>query len=373
MAAPAEAAKGASDPAPGADDLPLFEAHPRLGQAIARARLGLFPTPVDHAAALGQRLGIGALFVKRDDLSGALYGGGKTRKLELFFGEAERRGHGAVITFGGAGSHHAVATAIYANALGMKAILMLLPQPTDALVREALLAEVRCGATIRVAAGLERAERAARRALIAEGDRREPYVIPVGGSSPLGNVAFVNAAFELRRDVERGLLPEPDVVYLAMGTMGSAAGLALGFAALGMKTRVVAVRASSPGTSSAARLQAMLSATSAYLRAIDPSFPEVDVARCAVTIAGGQLGRGYALPTREGLAAIEVARAAAGLSLEPTYTGKALAALIADAPTLARQVVLFWNTQSSRALDVGDGDTRAVPPDFQGYFASRTR
>jgi D-cysteine desulfhydrase len=376
-APPAEPAKAAATAtlAEAHDDaeLPLFVAFPRLGRAIPRAPLGRFPTPVDHATALGERLGIGALHVKRDDVSGALYGGGKTRKLELLFGEALRDGHRTVITFGGAGSHHALATAIYAETLGIKAILMLLPQPGDATVREALLAEIGCGATIRLSPGLAGAERAARRLLRAEGDRREPYVIPMGGTSPLGNVAFVNAAFELRRDVERGLLPEPDVVYLAMGTMGSAAGLALGLAALGMKTRVVAVRASSPGTSSAARLQAAIVATRDHLRGLDPSFPAVDPGRCAITIAGGQLGGGYALPTKKGAAAIELARDLAGLALEPTYTGKALAALIDDAPTLSDRVVLFWNSQSSRPLAVANGDSHALPAAFQGYFPAPKR
>jgi D-cysteine desulfhydrase len=328
---------------------------------------------VERAPALGQRLGIGSLYVKRDDVSGAVYGGGKTRKLELFLGEARRGGHATVITFGAAGSHHAVATAVYASALGMKAHLMLLPQPGDELVREALLADFRFGATIRLSPGLAGAEAAARRQLLAAGDRREPYVIPVGGSSPLGNVAFVNAAFELQRDVERGLLPEPDVVYLAMGTMGSAAGLALGLAALGSKTRVVAVRASSPGTSSAARLRAMIVATRDHLRAHDPSFPAVDPDRCAITIAGGQLGAGYGRSTRKGLAAIRIAEELAGLELEPTYTAKALAALIDDAGSLSDQVVLFWNTQSSRRLDVAGVDSHALPAALQGYFPAGRR
>lgn len=359
---------------PGESVFPLFEAYPRLRAAIPREPFGLFPTPVERAEALGRHLGIGALYVKRDDVSGALYGGGKTRKLELFLGEARRGGHATVVTFGAVGSHHAVATAAYAGALGMKAHLRLLPQPSDDLVREALLADLRFGATIRLSPGLAGAEAAARRELLAAGDRSEPYVIPVGGSSPLGNVAFVNAAFELQRDVERGLLPEPDVVYLALGTMGSAAGLALGLAALGRKTRVVAVRASSPGTSSAARLRAMIAATRDHLISLDPAFPAVDPGECAIGIAGGQLGAGYGRSTRRGLAAIAIARELAGLALEPTYTAKALAALIEDAGSLAEKVVLFWNTQSSRRIDVTDVDTHALPAELQGYFpASRRR
>ena len=359
--------------APVESSFPLFEAYPRLREWIAREPFGLFPTPVERAEALGRRLGIGALYVKRDDVSGAVYGGGKTRKLELFLGEARRGGHATVITFGAVGSHHAVATAAYASALGMKAHLMLLPQPGDELVREALLADLRFGATIRLSPGLAGAEAAARRELLAAGDRGEPYVIPVGGSSPLGNVAFVNAAFELERDVERGLLPEPDVVYLAMGTMGSAAGLALGLAALGKKTRVVAVRASSPGTSSAARLRAMIVATRDHLRALDPAFPAIDPEQCAITIAGGQLGAGYGRATRRGLESIDLARDLAGLALEPTYTAKALAALIADAGSLSDQVVLFWNTQSSRRIDVTGVDSHALPAALRGYFPAALR
>jgi 1-aminocyclopropane-1-carboxylate deaminase/D-cysteine desulfhydrase-like pyridoxal-dependent ACC family enzyme len=360
--------------APVEGSFPLFEAYPRLREGIAREPFGLFPTPVERAEALGRRLGIGALYVKRDDVSGAVYGGGKTRKLELFLGEARRGGHATVITFGAVGSHHAVATAAHASALGMKAHLMLLPQPADELVREALLADLRFGATIRLSPGLAGAEAAARRELLAAGNRGEPYVIPVGGSSPLGNVAFVNAAFELQRDVERGLLPEPDVVYLAMGTMGSAAGLTLGLAALGKKTRVVAVRASSPGTSSAARLRAMIVATRDHLRALDPAFPAIEPERCAITIDGGQLGAGYGRSTRRGLESIDLARDLAGLALEPTYTAKALAALIADAGSLADQVVLFWNTQSSRRIDVTGVDRHALPAALRGYFpAARSR
>jgi hypothetical protein len=132
---------------------------------------------------------------------------------------------------------------------------------------------------------------------------------------------------------------------------------------------------SSPGTSSAARLEAAIVATRDHLRERDPSFPAVDPARCAITIAAGQLGGGYALPTKKGAAAIAMARERAGLALEPTYTGKALAALIDDAPSLADRVVLFWNSQSSRPLAVTsiDGQSHALPAAFQGYFPAQKR
>jgi 1-aminocyclopropane-1-carboxylate deaminase/D-cysteine desulfhydrase-like pyridoxal-dependent ACC family enzyme len=369
---PSPPASGAPSTAPRAPDVrPLFEAFPALGRALPHTPLALLPTPVERAAELGAALGLRALHIKRDDLSGAVYGGGKTRKLELFLGDALRGGHKTVITFGAVGSNQAVATAAYAAQLGLGAILMLLPQPADERVRQSLLADLHFGATVRLSPGEPHAEAAARRIAAASGDPGEPYVIPTGGSSPLGNAGFVAAAFELKQDIDRGALPEPDVLYIAMGTMGSAVGLCLGMAALGLKTRVVAVRASSPGTSSEPRFRAMLASTRDYLRRLDPSFPAVDPGECHVTIAGGQLGAGYAMPTPKGTNAIRLARELAHLELEPTYTGKALAALVDDARALSDQVVLFWNTHNSRTIDVTGADARDLPAELRGYFAPR--
>jgi D-cysteine desulfhydrase len=350
-----------------ADVRPLFEAFPALGRALPVAPLALLPTPVERAPDLAAALGLRALYVKRDDLSGAIYGGGKTRKLELFLGDALRGGHRTVITFGAVGSNQAVATAAYAAELGLKAILMLLPQPADDRVRKSLLADLHFGAIVRLSPGEARAEAAARRIAAASGDKGEPYVIPTGGSSPLGNVGFLAAAFELKQDIERGALPEPDVLYIPLGTMGSAVGLCLGIAVLGLKTRVVAVRASSPGTSSERGFRAMIASTSQYLHHLDPSFPAVDPDECRFTIAHGQLGAGYAMPTPKGLDAIRRARDLAHLELEPTYTGKALAALIDDAKALSDKAVLFWNTHNSRVIDVSGADPRELPAELQGY------
>jgi D-cysteine desulfhydrase len=305
--------------------------------------------------------------VKRDDLAGEVYGGGKVRKLEFLLGEAVRVGAGEVITSGGVGSNHAVATAIYAAQLGMRAVLVLLPEPADDRVREHLLADLRFGAEVRLAPEAGRSAAIARRLT----GGREPYVIAAGGSSSLGNLGFVNAAFELKDQIDRGEMPEPSVVYVAMGTMGTAVGLALGLRAAGLGTRVVAVRASSPGTSSEARMLAMAAETEAHLRGLTPSFPPIGLRSGDVTIVARQLGAGYGRATRKGLRAIEIAREHAGLELEHVYTGKALAALAEDAPGLSREVVLFWNTHNSRRLDVRGLDPREVPAALRGYFAGQ--
>jgi D-cysteine desulfhydrase len=347
---------------------PLLRAFPALAARLPRVPLGLLPTPVERAARLGRRAGIEALLVKRDDLSGAAYGGGKTRKLELLLGEAREAGARAVVTFGGAGSNQAVATALYAAELGLRAILLLAPQPGGEHLRQNLLAALRAGAEIRLVSSVAEAEAEARR-MARRAPAAAPHVIPAGGSSPLGNLAFVNAAFELADQIAAGEAPAPDRIYVAMGTMGSAAGLAIGLRALGLAARVVAVRCSGAGTSSEPALLAAAAATVAYARRLDPSFPDVRLRRGDVLLDDRHLGAGYARATAAGLRAIAMAREEEGWTLEPTYTGKALAALLGDARALAGKVALFWHTHSARPLDVEGADPRSLPAGLQVYFA----
>jgi D-cysteine desulfhydrase len=351
---------------PARAERPLFRTHPALREKVPWVPLGTFPTPVERAVDLGARLGIGSLWVKRDDLSGEIHGGGKVRKLELLLGEARSTGAGTVLTFGGVGSNHAVATAIYAAQLGMHAVLMLLPEPADDRVRRNLLADLAAGAELRLAHGRAQSELMSQRATA--GRDAGAYVIAAGGSSPLGNVGFVNAAFELKDQIDRGEMPAPDVIYLAMGTMGAAVGLAMGLRAAGLETRVTAVRASSPGTSSEARMLAMAAETEAYLRGFDPSLPRLGLRSGDITIAAGYLGAGYGRATEKARSAIRLAREQARLDLEEVYTGKALAALIGDAPRLSDKVVLFWNTHNSRELPLRGADPRDLPAELRGYL-----
>ncbi|WP_235880215.1 1-aminocyclopropane-1-carboxylate deaminase/D-cysteine desulfhydrase [Polyangium aurulentum] len=344
-----------------------MRAYPGLAARVPRVPLALLPTPVERASRLGQP-GLASLYIKRDDQSGALHGGGKTRKLEFLLAEAQRAGARAVVTFGGAGSNHAVATALYASHVGLHTILMLAAQPGSDHVRENLLAMRRAGAEIRLVPGVAEAEARARRLWARSAPGEAPFVLPAGGTSPLGNLAYINAALELAEQVGAGQMPVPDALYVAMGTMGCVVGLAIGLKLAGLRTKVVAVRASSPETSSEARLFALIDSTVAYARGLDPAFPAVRLSRSDVEIAGAYLGRGYAQPTAAGLSAIALARETEGLSLEPTYTGKALAALLASAEALRGKVVLFWNTHNGRPLQTDGVDPRSLPSSFWHYF-----
>lgn len=349
--------------------LPLFKRYPGLAKALPHVSLGSFPTPLEHVEALGAAIGIPELYVKRDDLSGEKYGGNKVRKLEFDLGEAKREHRSTILTFGGVGSNQAVATAIYAGELGMKTIVMLLPQPPNDLVRHNLLAAHRFGADLRYFQSSAEVKKGVEKLSRGLGADEQPYVIGAGDSSVLANAGFVNAAFELKDQVDAGVMPEPDYLYVAMGSMGSAVGLSLGLKAAGMKTQVIAVQASSSSASGEAMMIKMFKASDDYLRSLDDSFPELTLTRQEAVILHGYLGGGYAQPTPKGLVAAKVFTAHTGVELDSTYTGKAFAAVIDDARRKMKgKVVLFWDTYNSRKIDLGEARYEELPAPLHGYF-----
>ncbi len=343
--------------------------------------LGEFPTPVQKLERLGTELGCGQLYMKRDDLSGRVYGGNKPRKLEFTLGDALRSKAKEVITFGGAGSNHALATAIYARQLGLRSISMLMPQPNAHYVRRNLLMSYCCGAELHsCGAGLEsvRNKPLVYAAAIYQFLRhrlkedRLPYFIPPGGSSPLGVIGFVNAALELKKQIMSGGVPEPDCIYVACGTTGTGAGLMLGIRAAGLNSRVVSVRTSTGRFVNAGAMIKLINQTNALLCALDASFPRFKFSEMDVDIRHDYFGRQYALFTDEGMEAVSLMREREGIRLDGTYTGKTLAALRhdADSGSLQDKVVLFWNTLNSRDFSdaISSIDYHSLPRDFHRYF-----
>ena len=348
---------------------PLLARYPGLAASLPWIDLGGLPTPVTSQEALAARLGLGSLLVKRDDQAGEIYGGSKARKLEHLLAAARAAGRGVVLTFGGVGSNHALATAVHARRLGLGCVLLLLPEPPGDHVRAHLLAERGLGCEQFPERGTD--EAAVRRVLALRG-AGEPYVIPAGGTGALGTAGYVNGALELAEQVEAGLLPEPDAIYVAAGTTGTAAGLALGLRVAGLRSRLVAVRASNRGTATLSRLRREIEAAASFLGGLDPTFqapageawpgPEL------LHLEHGAAGPGYAIPTPEGARAAALARDLGGLELDSTYTAKAFAALVADAPRLAGRRVLFWDTYDPRAVDPGGAVPGDLPPPLRRYF-----
>ncbi len=331
--------------------------------------LGTLPTPVEELALPSQS---GArVWVKRDDLSARNYGGNKVRKLELLLADALERQAGHVLTFGTAGSNHVLATAIHARRVGLPTIGILTHQSNARTVGRNLLGCLSAGAELHVyangAAAREGADDVARQAQQASG--RPVAVIPGGGSSSIGAIGFVEAGFELAAQIDAGALPVPDRLYVALGTMGTAAGLALGLAAAGLPTEVVPVRVVHPSIGNRAGFEALWRETTERLRHLCPAFP--DLPPPPDRIRHDQFGEKYGVYTVPGQRAVRRA-GTGGVKLEGTYTGKAFAALLADleAGDLDGLNVLFWNTYNSADLGprIEGQDWRRLPAGLHRYF-----
>jgi len=349
----------------------LYRLYPELAAPYPCLPLASLPTPVTETEAFA---GNGArVFIKHDEATSPLYGGNKARKLGWLLGAATARGAKAVITFGGAGSNHALATAVHAAALGMRCTSILGPQHNAHAVRRNLLRALEAGARLRPCAWRDTSREAVR--CFWEDTARDalmPTVIPPGGSSPVGALGFVEAAFELREQVRAGLLPEPDVLYVPSGTMGTCVGLALGLAAAGLETRVEAVRVTTAPYTSLEHAAALFARTLRLLRETCPTFPECALDADRFRIRDEFFGAEYALHTPESAEMVRFARDRMGISLEGTYTGKALAALHADAAAarLRGQTALFWNTYNGppSGPESAAGEYRRLPALLQAYF-----
>jgi D-cysteine desulfhydrase len=358
--------------------IPLFAQYPRLQETLPHASLGEWPTPFERMerieASLGGALGGGRLYIKRDDLSAQRYGGNKVRKLEFLLGRAVHDGRKAVLTFGAAGSNHALATAIYARQLGLRSISVLVPQPNARSVGRNLLMSYHVGAELHYYPGMRYAAPGALsicvRCRLKEG--RFPYLIPPGGSSPLGMIGFVNAALELRDQLAAQNIPPPDALYVASGTMGTAVGLLLGLKAAGLSTRVEAVRVTDPLYTSMRKAQRLYSAANNLLHKADGSFPLLPFSEPDFRIRHDFYGEAYGLYTKEGMDSVRRLKELEDMDIEGTYTGKTMAALLADAEAgrLRDQTALFWNTYNGRDFsnEIAGIDYHQLPQAFHRYF-----
>jgi len=354
--------------------LSLFNTYPTLKERIPHVSLGEYHTPIQKMEFLGHVLGLEHLYVKRDDLTGKPYGGNKIRKLEFLLADVKARKAKEVITFGCVGSNHALATSIYAKKLSLKTILILLPQPKAEYVRKNLLMELAQGAELHYCDTIEEASHEIRNQLMVhEGDAgKKPVVIPAGGSSHLGAIGFVNAAFELKEQIDAGIIPEPDLIYVALGTMSTATGLIIGLEAAGLKTKVVPVRVTDERFATRGGMIKLFYETNTYLHAMDKNVPSLDISSKDNPIRDEFFGEEYALFTKEGVEAVKLMWDREKIPLEGTYTGKALACLIADTKKqdMKGKVILFWNTYNSQDFQESiDGlDYHELPAEFYPYF-----
>jgi L-cysteate sulfo-lyase len=276
------------------------------GQVV---RLGSWPTPLEPAPRLAERIGLRPddLWIKRDDLTGLAGGGNKVRKLEHTAGAALAAGADILVTTGAAQSNHARSTAAAAAKLGLRCLLVLAgsppDEPTGNLVLDHLL-----GAELHWAGVADDTVLDARADNLADELRAggaRPYLVPFGGSGPIGSRGYLGCAAELTSQA-----PGMDHLVVSVGSGGTMAGLVAG---LGV-TRVLGVDSGAVGDP-AARVHATVAALGG--------------SSDGLRLSGDQVGAGYGQLTDAARRAMTDVARTEGLALDPVYTAKAFAGLTA--------------------------------------------
>jgi D-cysteine desulfhydrase len=335
---------------------------------LPRTALATLPTPLLAAPRLSEAVGV-EVWIKRDDLTGLLLGGNKARKLEFLCGEAQAQGADTLVTGGGSGSNHVQLTAAAAARLGLGCVVVCYGEAPPSPAGEPLGLRLirRLGADVRFTGSPDRASvdvRLEEEAAKLTADGHHPYVIPRGGASATGAVGYALAAVELAEQLAAAGIGSATVL-LATGSCGTQAGLVTGAALLG------ASPASSPdGAPFSGPIVPLDRHDPAAEQGGSPDAPEADrgvaldvlgvpvsrpseecterIARLAtgcaerlgsdrvftagdVHLLGGYLGPGYGKASPEGEKAALLAARTEGLVLDPVFTAKAMAALVAEA------------------------------------------
>jgi D-cysteine desulfhydrase family pyridoxal phosphate-dependent enzyme len=317
---------------------------------VTRRPLANLPTPFEPMPRLGAHLGVPRLFVKRDDLTGLALGGNKARKLDLLCADALERGCDALVTGGGVQSNHARLTAAAASRLGLRCHLVLGGPPRDRKTANLLLDHL-FGATLHFTTELELEASAdsyygLEQAITDVGERvrrdgSRPYVIPIGGASTIGAVAYARAADELASQLPDAGIARVDTIVVGDGSGGTHAGLLAG---LPSTTAVVGVDV---GTRPDLDEAVPALAAAAALASTRP-IPTSDI-----TVDHDHFGDGYGALTYAALEALKLTARLEGIVLDPVYSAKAMSALITrvgDGRIDRASNVVFWHTGGAVAL-----------------------
>ena len=306
-----------------------------------RIVLAHLPTPIEPLPRLTKLLQEQQLFIKRDDLTGLALGGNKTRKLEYLAADALAQGCRTLITTGAVQSNHCRQVAAAATRLGLGCILVLAGEDPGSRQGNLLLDEL-SGAKLVFISKEERDQRLHQAFAQADEDGMQPYLIPYGGSNPVGVQGYIQAMQELQ---DQNL--QPDWIILASSSGGTQAGLLLGAKQTSFPGRILGISVDKPADELTQTIMALANQTAAWL-GIDKKIESEDV---LVNDAYCQAGYGILQPAE--VEAIRLFARTEGILLDPVYTGRAAAGLI----DLIRkgffgrdETVLFWHTGGIPAL-----------------------
>jgi D-cysteine desulfhydrase family pyridoxal phosphate-dependent enzyme len=297
------------------------------------------PTPVEPLPGLSRSLGGGpSLFIKRDDAIPFGFGGNKVRKLALVAARAVADGADTLITAGGVQSNHARATAAAAARLGLRAVLVANGKAPEPLTANALLDHLLGAEVVYVPTRDDRAPMMLQLAERLRGEGGRPFTIPIGASTPLGALGFVLAMAELVDQIGA-----PDVIVHSTSSGGTQAGLVAGCRLLDLPTRVLGISADDSAASLRSQVEAIIGGI-ADLVDLDPARLSRGT---AIEVDDGFVGDGYGIPTPASREALQLTARTDAIFLDPTYTAKAMAGLIAyvrQQKFKENQTVLFWHT-----------------------------
>lgn len=318
---------------------------------FARRRYTPGPTPIEAMPNLSAALGGPNLFIKRDDLTGLTAGGNKTRKLEFLVADALAQGCDTLVTVGAVQSNHCRLTAAAAAKEGRKCRLVLEQRVPGSYKPDAsgnnFLFDLLGVESVRVVdAGHDLAQAMAEVADEVAALGRKAYVIPGGGSNPLGSLGYVTCFEEIMgQTFDAGL--KLDHIVCASGSAGTHAGLLAGDVGVSAGLPITGINVRRQRAEQEENVFALAQKTAAFAGVRAP------VARESVVCLDDWVGPGYSLPTEEMVEAIRMTANLEGVLLDPVYTGKAMAGLIG----LVRRGhfakgdnVLFVHTGGSPAL-----------------------
>lgn len=308
-------------------ELEISKVHARLA-TFPRFPLAQIPTPLEPLDRLSKEVGGPRIWVKRDDCTGLALGGNKARKLEYLVGDALSQGCDTLISAGALQSNHARQVAAAAARAGLRCVLVLTDSVSgrDASYLEVGNAQIDrvLGAEIHIVPGHQ--ESAPVCAAIAEESRKaggKPYVIPIGGSNGTGTLGYIQAFSEIQSQMAE-MKESFDLLTLASGSGGTQAGLMLGARLCSWPGRIVGMSVGAPSDGVIARIN-----RAGYLAAQLLDAQSLVNEDWQPEVQDDTRGPAYGIPDSSTLEAIEQTAKLEGLLLDPVYSGKGMAGLIA--------------------------------------------
>ena len=292
-----------------------------------RYRLGHFPTPLERLDRLSANLGGPEIWIKRDDCTGLASGGNKTRKLEFLVADALAHGADTLVTQGATQSNHVRQTAAAACRAGLACHALLERRVTnqgadyEAAGNVLLDVMMECSFDFRPE-GLDMNAEAEALAEQLRAKGRKPYVIPGGGSNPVGALGYAACAEELVAQADAEGVRIDHIVH-ATGSAGTQAGLVAGLFAMNAPIPVTGYSVRAPREKQIDNVHALAVRTAELIGA------RGDLPRDMVVAFDEQVGPGYGQPTEEMVDAMLLLARTEGILLDPVYSGKGFAGLVA--------------------------------------------